>query len=357
METVQLQCGHCKQVMAIGVEYLGGQVQCPHCKGVVQTPPRTPPAAAAPPPSPIPNMELQQRESIFGGGESSDAVLGESTSPQVEMPPAANYAPPTPMDVTSPPSEPDADLTKFKPRPIYTKSVFAMYALIFLIPYSILTTLAIVYLLFFQGGSRPHPLDMMPDPVQGKNSGAPKSVTRVIITYPLADHQKIKLGESVRVGKDGDLTVTPERIVLTDEGDLKLFLRAKNVSTNTIFEPINEYFVKPNKAGTEPYSFVESRSQKVGNIYNSFLEYRKATHGDEVGKSSLSPREETIIVLTTSFEYRKHVAAIAQANDSYTWRVQLRRGFVKWKGRELSATAVIGVEFTNAQIEREGKKG
>ena len=41
METVQLKCGHCKKVMAIGVEHLGGQVRCPHCKGVVQTPPRS----------------------------------------------------------------------------------------------------------------------------------------------------------------------------------------------------------------------------------------------------------------------------------------------------------------------------
>jgi phage FluMu protein Com len=360
METVQLQCGHCKQLMAIGVEHLGAQVQCPHCKGVVQTPARTappePPTVAL---SAAPNMELTQRESIFGGAESSDAVIGETTAPQVEMP-TAGYSAAGPFgatgvaDASSP--EPDADLTKFKRRPVYDKSVVGLYALIFLIPYSILTTLAILYLLFMQGASRPHPLDMLPDPVPGNKTGGPKNVLRVIHTYPLAEHQKTKIGESIRVGKDGDLTVTPERLLLTEEGDLKLFIRAKNTSKHTLFEPINEYYVKPNKAGTEPYSYLESKSQMVRNIYNSFLEYHKTARNEEAGKAALSPGEETTIVLTTGFEYRKEVAAVAKNADSYTWRVQLRRGFVKKGDKDVSATAVIGVDFTNAQIEREGKK-
>src|SRR5947208_2817375 len=111
METVQLQCGHCKKVMAISVEYLGGQVQCPHCKGVVQTPARMPTAAAAPPPAPAPDLELQPHESIFAGAEASDAVLGETPAPQVEMP--IRDEPPPSVE-----TEPDADLTQFKRRPV-----------------------------------------------------------------------------------------------------------------------------------------------------------------------------------------------------------------------------------------------
>src|SRR5882762_8516706 len=132
METMQLQCGHCKKVMAIAVEYLGGQVQCPHCKGVVQTPARKQPDAPPPPAEvALPGPDSEQPESIFTGPV-SDTVLGDSQQPQVEMPPS-------PSEETEAP-EPDADLTQFKRRPIYTGSVLTMYAFIFLIPYAILAT-------------------------------------------------------------------------------------------------------------------------------------------------------------------------------------------------------------------------
>ena len=359
METVQLQCGHCMQLMAIAVEHLGGQVQCPHCKGVVQTPSRefAPPALA-----PLPNMELHQRESIFAGAEASDAVIGETAAPKVELPSpvAANAAPAPIAQDGGPAPEPDADLTKFKPRPVFDKSVFALYGLIFLVPYAILTTLAILYLLFMQGG-RTHPFDMMRDPVPDK--AGPKQMMRIKHTYPLADHQKTKLGNSIRVGKDGDLVVTPEQVLLTEDGDLKLVLRAKNVSTNTTFDPINEFWLKydPNKSSNEPYTFLESKSGNVGNIYGAYLEYRKKSpnKGETVfGSAVLGPEQETTIVLRTPLEYQKsHIPLIAKSSDIFTWRVQLRRGFVKYRGKDMSATAIIGVEFTGAQIQREGKKG
>ena len=358
METVQLQCGHCKEVMAIGVEHLGGQVQCPHCKGVVQTPARAS-QPEAPAVAPMPNTELQQHESIFGGAEASDMVIGESAAPKVEMPfPSVSDAPAAPMDAASATEdEPDADLTKFKPRPVYDKSVVSLYGFIFLVPYAILTTGIILYLVFVQGG-RTHPFDMLPDPVPGKDKGGPKHTLKIVPTLPLADHQRIELGKSITVGKDGDLVVTPERVRLTEVGDLQIFLRAKNVSTDTTFDPINELYVRHDltKPGGEPYSFLETKSGKVRNIYNATLEYSKnANDKNLVGSALLAPGGETTIILTTGSEYRTpDVAAIVKANDRFTWRVQLRRGFVKWRGKEVPATAVIGVEFSSAQIERKG---
>jgi hypothetical protein len=356
METVQLQCGHCMQLMAIAVEHLGGQVQCPHCHGVVQTPPNE---AGPPPAASMPNMELHQRENILTGTEASDAVIGETAAPKVELPSplAANAAPAPIAQDGGPAPEPDADLTKFKRRPVFDKSVFALYGLIFLVPYAILTTLAILYLLFMQTG-RTHPFDMMPDPVPDPKKGGAKQVMRIKHTYPLADHQKTTLGNSIRVGKDGDLLVTPERVILTEDGDLKLVLRAKNISTNTTFDPINDFWLlyDPKKTSNEPYTFLESKSGNVGNIYGAFLEYRKKSQGKDdtvLGSAVLSPEQETTIVLRTPLEYQKsHIPLIAKSTDSYTWRVQLRRGFVKWRGKEVSATAVIGVEFTSAQIEK-----
>jgi hypothetical protein len=370
METVQLQCGHCKKIMAISVEHLGGRVHCPHCKGVVQTPPRTPAPAPPPPPEPaalepaamepvVPDMRLQDRESIFAASsDSTDVVLGESARPRVEMPSEEVVEPIA--DEPEPEPDPDTELPKFKPRPVYDRGVFTMYALIFLVPYAILSTLAILYLLFMQG-NRTHPLDMLPDPAPDpKKQGAPKQVSRIDHKYPLADHQRTTLGHAIQVGKDGDLLVTPEHVQLTDLGDLRLILRAKNTSKNTVFTPINEAYVRQRKETTFlPYSFLETKSRGVENLYNSYLEFHKGPKGDEEGgPESLAPREETFIVLTTDESYRKpHIAAIekAKADESFTWRVQLRRGLVKWHGKDVSTTAVIGVDFTRAQIEE--KKG
>jgi hypothetical protein len=60
------------------------------------------------------------------------------------------------------------------------------------------------------------------------------------------------------------------------------------------------------------------------------------------------------MVLQTRETYRTpHVAKIVKSDDHYLWRVQVRRGFVEKKGKNVSATAVIGVEFSPSEIERD----
>ena len=46
METVNVQCGHCGQLLAVSKEHLGQQVRCPHCQQVVVAPLPPPPAEA-----------------------------------------------------------------------------------------------------------------------------------------------------------------------------------------------------------------------------------------------------------------------------------------------------------------------
>ena len=57
MQTVNFQCGHCRNLMAVGTDFLGQQVRCPHCQQVVIAPP--PPQSvspfAAPSPAPPPS--------------------------------------------------------------------------------------------------------------------------------------------------------------------------------------------------------------------------------------------------------------------------------------------------------------
>src|SRR5262249_13829988 len=89
METMQLQCGRCGQVMAISLEHLGSQVQCPHCQTVVQTPA----ASSAPPevkkePKVGGWLETPESESIFAAPPTSDDLFGDPAAlPKVDLPP------------------------------------------------------------------------------------------------------------------------------------------------------------------------------------------------------------------------------------------------------------------------------
>jgi phage FluMu protein Com len=360
METLQLQCGQCRKLIGIRVEHLGMQVQCPHCKSVVQTPPRTPETTlppAAPPPSPMPNMNLDQTESIFAGAEESDSVIDDSQAPRVELPPPAAHADATvahepALSTTATAPEPATDFSQFKRKPSFDKSVVPLLMLIFLVPYALTTTAFIAYLLFAQAKPM-HPLDYLRDPAPGKDKGGARPAQwGPAHDQALADHQRTTLGTSI---KAGDLLVTPQRVVLTPDGDLKLILRARNVSTNTKFEPINGSFLRP-KGGIQPYAYLESRTRSLDKINAADLAYHsdpKATD-EPRGDALLGPGQEVTIALTTDLKFReKHVPNMAKpGDDNYTWRVQVRRGFVKVDGKDVSATTVIGVDFANSEIGR-----
>ena len=80
METVQIQCGSCKRVMAVSVAHLGSQVHCPHCQAIVQTPPPRPQAADV-------RADDGDTESIFAAPEMTDDIFNSGPSgPLVEMP-------------------------------------------------------------------------------------------------------------------------------------------------------------------------------------------------------------------------------------------------------------------------------
>ena len=343
METVQLQCGSCKKLMAIGVEHLGGQVRCPHCQAVVQTP-----APAKLPASALSDPDATQREGLFADPDPTEAVLGGSPAPRVQAP--APVAPP-PQDEP----EDEAPLPKFKPRPIYDRGLLPIIALIFLVPYAFFATLFILYLLFFSPG-RSDPLENLRDPAPNPAKGGPKRVERPKHDQPLVARWHTTLGKPIQAG---DLLVTPQRIRLTADADLQLILLARNTSTNSVFEPIHASFVKFNfqDNANKPYSFIEAKSKTVANVYGMDpAYYRDAQASKELTDlATLKPGQEITMSLTTYQSFREpHVAAIVKSGDDFTWRIQVRRGFVKVDNKDVSATMVIGVDFSSAEIE--GKK-
>src|SRR5215469_509745 len=97
METVNFQCGHCRQLLAVSKQHLGQQVRCPHCQQVVVAPPQE---AAVPPSAPVPPPQdpfsaafsfappkPEEHDSIFSAPAESDDLFGPAMSGKVEMPP------------------------------------------------------------------------------------------------------------------------------------------------------------------------------------------------------------------------------------------------------------------------------
>jgi phage FluMu protein Com len=363
MQTVQLQCGSCSKLMAISVAHLGGQVQCPHCRAVVQAPAPTPPTRPQPAPA-APAPHVTERESIFSAPEPSDDLFGAGPSrPLVEMPPepereitaTVDFAPAPerpPVAVTEPGEEPapepepeddESSLPTHRPRPLYDKSMGPLIALIFLVPYALLTTVFLA-ILWMQLRNQPHPLDMLPDPKPDK--GGPRRVERIQHDYPVAAHQKVGLGATLRVG---DIEVTPQRVEQNKEGDLVLRLKVKNVSDDQAFAPISDPFLHvQDRQGGKPYTFLQTDTLKP--VYGGSLEIKRGE--DRASDGELAPGQEETILLTTMDSDRSTTRKVAAGKDRLLWRVQLRRGLVTHRGKALSATTVVGVQLTPKDIAR-----
>lgn len=373
MDTIQLQCGSCGQMMAISTAHLGSQVGCPHCQAVVQTPPPPPRGG---PQAPMGNQAtidmgaMGERESIFGQPEPTDDLFDGEPAPRLQMPPRevappeSNYAEPT---VSMEPVEPEYDepphrsarndyeeeeenLAPVAARRLPKKSTFVPTLLIFLVPYAVFTTAFIAYLLM--NWPRDNPLKKLPD-------NAPKGQPRVQIKHDLAidPDMKVALQKSIRVG---DIEVTPLQVKLTNYGDLVLVFRAKNLSDTYTFNPISDEYLKYTDRSMDagkPYTFLErqsSKGQAFRRLYGGNLEWLKGSPGREQPfDGEIGPGQEAVIHVISEAKHRKElVPSFVNAAEPMVWRIQVRRGMVPVDGAPVSATTVIGVDFTARDIVR-----
>jgi hypothetical protein len=125
MQTVNFQCGHCGQLMGVGVEFLGQQHRCPHCQQVVVAPAATPapaPEGESPTEDPFANLAFERHDDIFSQhSETEDALFAQPDGPRLEMPreeslpaPAA-VPPPLPAPVEGPAPVQDLPLETTSP--------------------------------------------------------------------------------------------------------------------------------------------------------------------------------------------------------------------------------------------------
>src|SRR5262245_32487187 len=274
-------------MMAISPEHQGAQVQCPHCQAVVQTPAPTPQLAPAATEPLFSAPDAAERDSIFGQPEPTEDLFGGGAAnieiPKLEMPaplPSAVPEPtvtmqqdfqplPAPAPLTEAIAEgPPADLGTFvPPRRPPQPSNLAPILLIFLVPYAIFTTAFIGYLLYTW--PRDNPLRNLPDI-------GPKGQPRYQVKhdYDLDPSMKTALGQPIRVGA---VEITPLKVRHTPENDLVLVFRAKNVSTNQIFNPIADEYMKFSRKTMDramPYTFLERlHRDQLARSYGGNLEW------------------------------------------------------------------------------------
>jgi hypothetical protein len=173
--------------------------------------------------------------------------------------------------------------------------------------------------------------------------------------YDLDEDMKTVLNRPIRVG---DIEVTPLHVKHTAENDLVLIFKAKNVSQNLVFNPIAPEYMKFSRhlTGAKPYTYLERLVKPpLPCIYGGDLEWYKGPPGHEKHfDGEIGPGDEATIHLISELDYRKReVDNFVKAREKLLWRVQVRRGLVRVDGKDISATTVIGVEFTARDIEKE----
>jgi hypothetical protein len=275
---------------------------------------------------------------------------------------------------------------------------FAILVFSPLVLYSIVVTVFAAMLYLHQRRielERRSPFEMMPD--DGDNPGVQKGkkTTRhqylydpKLATLPLPDNLRTRLtpdgGESIRIG---ELQITPvrvkrERVKVYVQNSAKpepctgdslvLYLKMRNLSSDYAFAPLDNYFDRYWKTGMDllpPLTQLEvgadyrlyggpARWYPRGseNKRREWVEGRPAFDPELLG-----PNEEKEFFVCTDGQDARAELALFGENEGrrvrepyhgrFLWRIRVRRGLVRVKDKDYSATAVVGVEFSDKEIQ------
>jgi hypothetical protein len=197
-----------------------------------------------------------------------------------------------------------------------------------------------------------------------------------LATLPLPKILCTTLGQPLRVG---DLQLTPNRVerkrvsVVVESSkpepcqhdSLVLYLDLKNLSTEYAFAPLDNYFDRYWRPGMDmipPLTLLEVGDYRCyggpahwyprGDRTNR----REWVKGRRDQADLLQPGEEKEMFVCTDGGDDTAAAVLFgdQPGEGYhgrlLWRVRVRRGLVRFQHKDYSATAVIGVRFTDSDI-------
>jgi hypothetical protein len=236
--------------------------------------------------------------------------------------------------------------------------------------YALLMTGLAVYGLFFKSASLPpeHPLSTIPDnfgefpPADRKKASA----ARFPLDGELPANQKARLGGKIEIGQ---LEIVPVQIekrkmTLVREGEkrpvevpagegLVLRLRVKNTSPDAAIFPLDPAFQRKEGTGDTPATrIVVGRETFAGGPItwpfgkNMTREYEK----EQEAEARPLPPGESRDYFVCSASDRRIFDAVKNSNEPALWRVQVRRGLIEFRGKDVPVTAIIGVEFRRSEV-------
>lgn len=345
----------------------------------VELPPG-PPAAAPIDPAPTVMEDHPFPSQEFGSGPAFSSPAREEatnhpTAPDASdrtavLPPVHDWSSPSASESAEESPAPEEAAAPARPARRAAEKGGSSPLLVFLVPYAIFITFVAGYL-YFQSRQQKDPLEYLQDQ-PGENPGVTKKkvslYNRISPDSDLSARLRVPLGKTIRIGA---LEVTPERVErgkLTfcytnrrardqsrDEA-LLLTLRLRNVSSDQVFYPTDPAFdALWERDKNKPYTYLEVGPNR---FYGGALEWANGRpsgeyiQGQEQDSKPLGPGEERTTVITTNPKDPAVVNAVQRHKGPLLWRVRLRRGLVAVRDREISASSVIGVDFSPGDIRR-----
>jgi hypothetical protein len=241
-----------------------------------------------------------------------------------------------------------------------------------LIPYAAIMTLLAIYGLFFRKADTldpGHPLSTIPDNFGEFDPAARKKVSQLKLDFdaPLPAVQQAGLGERIQIGQLEIEPVTVEKrplnIIKEGGGDrqrrttrfnsLVLRLRVTNTSADVPIFPLDPAYTRAAKMDDRPAMRLAIGRQMLygGAISWPFgdgvkREYEEAQSLDD---QPLKPGETREYVVFTN-EDAGLAQVVTKATEPLLWRVQVRRGVIEFRGKEVPVSAIIGIEFKPSDV-------
>jgi hypothetical protein len=248
-------------------------------------------------------------------------------------------------------------------------------ALILVAGYALVMTGLAVYGLFFKSSDKldtGHPLSTIPDNFGEFDPVSRKKVTqyKFPVDGELPAAQRAGLGGKIAIGQ---LEVQPvkiekRRLVIETEGAkggeqlrqftnpaLVLTVSIRNTGDLSIF-PMDPAFTRRASGIDKPITrLVVGGKTFAGGFIEWPLDPDRIKRKIEVQQANdsipLKPGETREYVVFTDAK-PEIVNAVEAAKESIQWRVQVRRGLIDFKGKEIPVTAIIGVDFKPSEVKQ-----
>jgi hypothetical protein len=255
-------------------------------------------------------------------------------------------------------------------------SVILKVALLCVAGYAAVMTLVAIYGLFFKSGEKldpGHPLSTIPDSFGEFDPVSRKKVSqyKFPVDGKLPETQVAGLGGKIEIGQ---LAIEPVKIesrklnVIIENSrekktDTSLARRGESlVMQLRITNTSNEFPIFPMDPALTRKARVDDEKPAtrliVGNqtFYGGAIVWpfpsnltRRYEEQQEKDNIPLKPGETREYVVFTDSE-QKILKAVKDSNDPLLWRVQVRRGLIEFKGKDVPVTAIIGVEFKAVDV-------